>query len=43
MFTARAASTAMIVRETNDWTIMPSCARRDRTALSVGEKAVYSY
>ena len=40
MFTARAASRAIIVREINDWTIMPSFARRDRTAVSVGEKAV---
>ena len=40
MFTARAASRAIIVSETNDWTIMPSFAVRDRTAVSVGEKAV---
>jgi len=40
IFAARAASRAIIVREINDWTIMPSFARRDRTAVSVGEKAV---
>jgi hypothetical protein len=40
IFTARAASRAIIAKEINDWTIMPSFARRDRTAVSVGEKAV---
>jgi hypothetical protein len=40
MFTARAASSATIVRDINDCSIMPSFAKRDSTAVSVGEKAV---
>jgi hypothetical protein len=40
IFTARAASRATIVRKIKDWTIMPGFAQRDKTALSVGEKAV---
>ena len=40
IFTARAASKATIVREMIDCTIMPILAQRERTAVSVGEKAV---
>jgi hypothetical protein len=40
MFTARAARRATMVREIKDWSIVPIFAQRDRTAVSVGEKAV---
>ncbi len=40
MLTARAASSAMMVREISDCSIVPSLAQRDRTAVSVGENAV---
>ncbi len=40
MLTARAASNAMMVREISAWSIMPTFAQRDRTAVSVGENAV---
>lgn len=40
IFTARAASKTTMVREINDCNIMPTFAQRDRTAVSVGEKAV---
>ena len=40
MFTARAARRATMVREIKAWSIMPIFAHRERTAVSVGEKAV---
>lgn len=40
MFTARAASNAMIAREIRDCSMVPSFAHRDKTAVSVGENAV---
>jgi hypothetical protein len=40
MLTARAARRATTVREIKDWSIMPIFAQRERTAVSVGEKAV---
>ena len=38
--TARAARRATMVREMRAWSIMPIFAQRERTAVSVGEKAV---
>ena len=40
IFTARAASSATIVSEIKDCSIMPALAQRDSTAVSVGENAV---
>src|SRR5260370_25916400 len=40
IFTARAASRATIISDTNDCSIVPSFAHRDNTAVSVGENAV---
>ena len=40
MFTALAASNAMIVSEIRACSIMPSFAQRDKTGVSVGENAV---
>ena len=40
MLTARAASRAIMVREIRDWSMVPSLAQRESTAVSVGEKAV---
>lgn len=40
ILTARAARRATMVSEIKDWSIMPSLAQRERTAVSVGEKAV---
>jgi hypothetical protein len=40
IFTARAARRATMVREIEDWSIMPIFAQRERTAVSLGEKAV---
>jgi len=40
ILTARAASSAMIVSEISDWSIVPSLAHRESTAVSVGENAV---
>ena len=40
ILTARAASRAMMVREMIDWSIVANLAQRERTAVSVGEKAV---
>lgn len=40
MFTARAASSAIVASEMRDWSIMRTLAQRDKTGTSVGEKAV---
>ena len=40
IFTARAASSATIISEISDCSIVPSFAHRDNTAVSVGENAV---
>ena len=40
ILTARAASRAMMVREMTDWSMVANLAQRERTAVSVGEKAV---
>jgi antitoxin (DNA-binding transcriptional repressor) of toxin-antitoxin stability system len=40
IFTARAASSATMVSEISDCTIIPSLAQRDNAAVSVGENAV---
>jgi len=37
---ARAAMMAMIASEMMAWSIIPTFAQRDKTAVSVGEKAV---
>jgi len=40
ILTARAARRATMVKEIRDWSIVPALAQRERTAVSVGEKAV---
>jgi hypothetical protein len=40
MFTALAASRAMVASEMRDWIIISALAQRERTGTSVGEKAV---
>jgi hypothetical protein len=40
ILTARAASSTTMISEISDWSMVPSFAHRDSTAVSVGENAV---
>jgi hypothetical protein len=40
MFTARAARSAIVTKDMDDWTIIKVLAHRESTGTSVGEKAV---